>query len=430
MELGVLVWWVNNMSDLYATPCYASGPNTINAGQITDGIISADRLPDKKQHTPDIHNPIGVFAIHDIAPNSTLVVQIPTAKNYDAVVVQLENWAGNADLEITSMAVALAEDTLDDGLGLTWHNIYTAGQKTYNIAKVGAGVSIPTKGHISDLTILTSDGSYNFIQFRIYFANGAKVRSLQDNMFADMLYYPGEDIVEDYACDVLEGDSVTTIGAAALQRNLCLMLPGGVGFSGKTHSIQVVSYGDSLMYGAGASRVNGAWLTRATRLLSSPELAVAYNNNGKVGQGHQETMLWARCDSNSIVPDVLVINVNSPNSGDLDGVGFYERLIDTIYTIEKYNALGSRVFVTTQPPFTSCTHTEERLLLNKLLIDNQKLYRYTVIDLAALWQDAQDPSIWKAEYYLDGVHPNEDAHIAAGNLAYEIMRTLSLFTVR
>ena len=120
------------------------------------------------QYAPDIHQPLGTHLSYDIAVDSTLVVQIPAPFNFDAVVLRLENWASDSELGITSIAVALAQNSLDDGTELDWIKVYTAGQKSHFISRVAAGLNIPVRGHLSDLTILGNDSSYSFLQIRIY----------------------------------------------------------------------------------------------------------------------------------------------------------------------------------------------------------------------------------------------------------------------
>lgn len=205
-----------------------------------------------------------------------------------------------------------------------------------------------------------------------------------------------------------------------------------------SHSLRVVAFGDSLIYGYG-DPINGGWVEQMRRKW----MANSYSQAASQGAGHVLYNLGVRGDTSAQVnqrleqefllrgelrnklPDLMILSVgvnDSPRVGKRSSRSMtdYDRFtLEIVNLLDKAQNLCPVIFVGMVPvdeskmPFLDCLHFnhEDQFRYKEATKSACQVRNIPYLDIFDLWQERGQN--WSSDRLCqDGLHPNSEGYLA------------------
>ena len=205
-----------------------------------------------------------------------------------------------------------------------------------------------------------------------------------------------------------------------------------------SHSLRVVAFGDSLIYGYG-DPINGGWVEQMRRKW----MANSYSQAASQGAGHVLYNLGVRGDTAAQVnqrleqefllrgelrnklPDLMILSVgvnDSPRVGKRSSRSMtdYDRFtLEIVNLLDKAQNLCPVIFVGMVPvdeskmPFLDCLHFnhEDQFRYKEATKSACQVRNIPYLDIFDLWQERGQN--WSSDRLCpDGLHPNSEGYLA------------------
>lgn len=365
----------------------------------------------------NFHYPLQPLGSVAVDANKTLCLQIPAISDFESIKIRLRNFdTSGVPLVATKVFVAAANSDLADGSALDWRQLTFSGQASVTIpAPVvdGSFLSIVPNFVDSDAINLAPADGKAYLQVRIYTASGFTTETLKADGDLGVIATNYPDIK--FGCAIAAGDK--TDGSAVTLSRAGSSIIGGcmVAYSGKTPSISVIGFGDSIM-AIGGSWTQLSWFNLGCRGATTSSIDFAHLNFAVIGQTHGAAMQSGRAILfQGYAPNVLVINVCSPNNGGLDSAGYLACLRDAQETARRCRASGGVCVITTMQAYSSCTDHAARRAMNAQLI-SEACMSYRVLDMASILDDPENQNQLLPEYDSgDHTHLSQAGQIAVAD---------------
>lgn len=223
------------------------------------------------------------------------------------------------------------------------------------------------------------------------------------------------------------GDCIATPADMTSTTNENNGVIAGMEFRTPSSAITLMGCGDSITAGSSANYLNGWGLRTATTLSALQRIPLGYFNNGWGGQSSLQYYTRAVSALTSSPPDVMVYPPYSPNDGF--GTGGYTIALRDAARAQMLSLMalcqraGVPLVLTTGIPYSGNDQTKDDLRkgLNAEIRSMTGAGIYTA-DFDSAVSDNGSPALIRAEYDVDGTHPNDAGHAAMSAVLIPVIR--------